>query len=659
MKFPTLRFALAWWVLSLAPVHAQHDDHEHFHGSPDQAPALRREAWAPEVLKLAASIPVQDGGRVKPLDTFASFAMLKMNGKRRVETPQGEVLKPTAWILDCLLFPAQASHYPHFLVSTWEVLDSIQVDRTGKEKRDHYSYAELSRGRDKLFQLAGQYSKIEEKNRSPVENQIVHLGHNILEFEALIDYLEFARRPLTVNSSQGLKEVFGDASTESLSVVLSRMPDLYEMAKSLQADGEAAPEEERTALFELLQRVQFTAQRAKMIRMLPPADAEEPEWRTPFEVAEQAYMTGEAPSREQLAMLAGLEQMVGLSASPPDFQKALESFHQKVRETSEARDEYSKIELEVLFYKGDFIYRSLAMFGGAFLFVALGWLMPRVKLLGWAALGFNLVAWGTLVAGITLRCIIRSRPPISTLYETILFIAAVGVLTALIAEWINRKKVGLALASILGMVLLFMANKYEVKEGVDTMPSLVAVLDTNFWLATHVTIIVTGYAAGLLAAVIAHVYLLGKLFGFRKGNKKFYKDVSRMVYGAICFGLLFSVVGTILGGIWANDSWGRFWGWDPKENGALLICIWQLIMLHGRLGGYLKDHGMSVAAVFGGMVVAFSWWHVNLLETGLHSYGFTAGLKRSLFTFYGIECGVMLLGWIAWARQSLRIQVVK
>src|SRR5690606_19088166 len=121
------------------------------------------------------------------------------------------------------------------------------------------------------------------------------------------------------------------------------------------------------------------------------------------------------------------------------------------------------------------------------------------------------------------------------------------------------------------------------------------------------------------------------------------RSVSRMIYGTICFALVFSVVGTILGGIWANDSWGRFWGWDPKENGALLICLVNIATLHGRLAGWLRDRGMALAAIFGGVVVAFSWFHVNQLGVGLHSYGFTEGILTALTIFYVSQAIVFAL----------------
>jgi cytochrome c biogenesis factor len=119
-----------------------------------------------------------------------------------------------------------------------------------------------------------------------------------------------------------------------------------------------------------------------------------------------------------------------------------------------------------------------------------------------------------------------------------------------------------------------------------------------------------------------------------------------MVYGTICFGLFFSLVGTILGGIWANYSWGRFWGWDPKENGALLICLAELIILHARMSGLVREHGLHILAVINGMIVSFSWWGVNLLGVGLHSYGFTDGILRLLVLFFSIEAGVVLISLI-------------
>ena len=118
--------------------------------------------------------------------------------------------------------------------------------------------------------------------------------------------------------------------------------------------------------------------------------------------------------------------------------------------------------------------------------------------------------------------------------------------------------------------------------------------------------------------------------------------LERMVYGIVCFALLFSFVGTVLGGIWADQSWGRFWGWDPKENGALLIVLWNAIILHSRWAGYVQEKGIMAMALFGNIITALSWFGVNLLGVGLHSYGFTEEGFIPLMLF--IASQVVLIG---------------
>lgn len=311
----------------------------------------------------------------------------------------------------------------------------------------------------------------------------------------------------------------------------------------------------------------------------------------------------------------------------------------------------AKVDLERRYYALAPLHWSLSAFGLAFVCAALGWLSPKGRWLHRASLFLCASGSVALVAAIVLRCMIRGRPPVSTLYETVLFVTAVGVILALVLEWFDRQRVAAAVAAFAGMVGLFIANGYERLDAKDTMPSLVAVLDTNFWLATHVTAIVIGYSAGLLAALLGSVYIVLKCVASRRVAAERFAALSRMVYGVLCFGLIFATVGTILGGIWANESWGRFWGWDPKENGALLIVISQLAILHGRLGGYLREFGLAIAAAAAGAVVAFSWWGVNLLGVGLHSYGFTSGIQNALNAYYGLQAALVLAGMAAWLRE--------
>jgi ABC-type transport system involved in cytochrome c biogenesis permease subunit len=612
-----------------------------------------RPAWDDETLELFKRVPVQDGGRVKPLSTFADFTLLRVHGKRTYKDEAGKKHSATEWLLDCLFFPDYAAEIPVFRVQNDEVLDAVNLDHKGKKKRDTYSFAELAPAVDRIMQLGTEYQSIERGKRTPVQAQVVHLARNVNDFQRLIHFLDFARRTYPTGGDPELEALFDGSAQASFSNVLVHGSEIAALASQPHDhgdDGHGHGHGGASSYDNLYRALEIGASRAQVLALFPPGpDPEMKEWLSPFDVAQLSFGRG-AELDTQIGALADLEAMVALRSDPAAFKQHAESFHKATSTLADERGEYRKVPIEVSYYKGDYFTRALVMFLLGFVAISLTWLAPRSKVLGKLA-PWPVVAGCVLVAvGITMRCIIRGRPPVSTLYETILFITGTAVLVGLAAEWINRKRVALAMSSVFGSLGMFLAFKYETHEGVDTMPSLVAVLDTNFWLATHVTTVTIGYSAGLLAGFVAHVWLLGKLLGFKSGDSGFYKTVTRMTYGMLCFSLVFSVVGTVLGGIWANDSWGRFWGWDPKENGALLICLWQLAVLHARMGGYIRDRGLAIAAVFGGCVVAFSWWGVNLLEIGLHSYGFTSGAAYGLQVFYGIEAFVIVLAtghWLA------------
>jgi hypothetical protein len=179
----------------------------------------------------------------------------------------------------------------------------------------------------------------------------------------------------------------------------------------------------------------------------------------------------------------------------------------------------------------------------------------------------------------------------------------------------------------------------------DTIAVLQAVLDTQFWLATHVVLITLGYSATFVAGLLGLLYLILGI-GTPNLDETARKNIGRMIYGVLCFALLFSFFGTVLGGLWADDSWGRFWGWDPKENGALMIVLWNALVLHARWDKMIADRGMAVLSLGGNVVTAWSWFGVNELGLGLHTYGFTEGVVQALFTFVGYMLVCVLFGWI-------------
>ena len=179
------------------------------------------------------------------------------------------------------------------------------------------------------------------------------------------------------------------------------------------------------------------------------------------------------------------------------------------------------------------------------------------------------------------------------------------------------------------------------------MGTLIAVLDSSFWLTTHIITIALGYSGCVAAGVVGHLYLLQAIL--KKSDALKTLAIEKAVYGLLAFGLVFTVVGTIFGGMWADQAWGRFWGWDPKENGALLIILWCLTVLHARSAGMIKGKGTAIGAIVGTILVMCAWIGVNLLGVGLHSYGFSSSGVNILLAYFAFEgiflCGIALASY--------------
>jgi cytochrome c-type biogenesis protein CcsB len=263
---------------------------------------------------------------------------------------------------------------------------------------------------------------------------------------------------------------------------------------------------------------------------------------------------------------------------------------------------------------------------------------------------------------------LEGRPPVTNLYSSAVFIGWGTMVFGVGLERVFRVGLGIAAAALAGFVTLIIAHNLAI--GGDTMEMMRAVLDTNFWLATHVVVITLGYSANFVAGLLAILFVVLGIFtrnlttpmsalpagltgattalrtdtgdspapGPTNGSGvaqrgALGKALAKMVYAVLCFATLFSFVGTVLGGIWADQSWGRFWGWDPKENGALIIVLWNAAVLHARWAGLVKERGLMAMAVFGNIVTSFSWFGVNMLGIGLHSYGFMDAAFKWLVLF--------------------------
>jgi ABC-type transport system involved in cytochrome c biogenesis permease subunit len=247
------------------------------------------------------------------------------------------------------------------------------------------------------------------------------------------------------------------------------------------------------------------------------------------------------------------------------------------------------------------------------------------------------------VSGFVCRIVISGRAPVTNMYETVIWLAFGTVLFAIILEAIYRGRYFLLAAAPIAVVSLILADNTPTVLDSAIHP-LVPVLRNNFWLSTHVTSITLSYAAFALALGLGHI-VLGKI-AFGKSGQNL-AVLHQYVYRALQIGVLLLAMGTILGGVWANYSWGRFWDWDPKETWALIALLSYLVLLHGRVAGRWGGFGLAVGSVLCFQTVLMAWYGVNfVLGQGLHSYGFGSGGFRYVLMYVAAE--LVFVGVAVW-----------
>ncbi|MBI4422920.1 MAG: cytochrome c biogenesis protein CcsA [Elusimicrobia bacterium] len=545
----------------------------------------RADLWA------VSRVPVLHEGRVKPLETVARATLLLVRGKQSISDGRRR-LKPIEWLLDVAARPTVADAYRSFRVDDPELLAAI--GRGGASGR-YFTFEELRPGFDALERLSAEAEAVDSKERTRVQSAALHL------FNRLVAY-------------QRLKSTLRPADAEDFSA---------ELAAARQG-GPAAGEQ--------MARWAFMAE-AAVFRPLPPASGAGPDdWKSVGQALLEAHGGGLDDATPALAALGDAWRRQDFGA----FNEALRLQASAV-EARAASGVSRRASLEAFFQRSQPFTAGMALYLLAGLAVLASWFAGSRRL---EAASFWLLAGAFAVhtAGLAARMLVEGRPPVTNLYSSAVFVGWAGVFAGLWAERRSGGGLAAAASAALGFCTLIVAQ--HLATGGDTMEMMRAVLDSNFWLATHVVTITAGYGAAFLAGALAHVYLLRGVLT-RSLDRATALKLSKMTYFALCLCLFFSFVGTVLGGIWADQSWGRFWGWDPKENGALLIVLWTALLLHARWGGFVRERGIMAMAVFGNVVTALSWFGVNMLGIGLHSYGFMEGAVFWLAAFCLSQLAVM------------------
>ena len=419
---------------------------------------------------------------------------------------------------------------------------------------------------------------------------------------------------------------FGEFST--------RMQGLEDQVRQASDTPERDRDAFQNALLDLAQKVETYMGLRLAFGYLPVAPARpDADWQT----LEQAQKQGQTPGQLSAEQAFFPEMVASYAAHNPDaFNRAVAGYHQYLHE--HLPQVQRRASLESLYVRSAIFYRCIILYLGALVLACASWLAwPRLARWSLALVLLTLVAH---TAALATRVYIHGRPPVTDLYSSAVFIGWFGVVLAVILELLFGAGLGAAAAGLIGALTLIIAHNLVTG---DTMRVMSAVLDSNFWLSTHVICITIGYASTFLAGLLGTLYIFLALFG-RSLDQAPQRHLPRMVYGIVCFALIFSFVGTVSGGIWADQSWGRFWGWDPKENGALLIVIWNALILHARLARMVRDRGLAVLTVGGNIVTSWSWFGTNMLGIGLHSYGFMASAMVWLIAFMVSQMLIISLG---------------
>ena len=584
-------------------------------------------------------LPILSGGRPQPIDSLARNSLLQFRGKQTAnyepwkewyQSPK--IVSATEWLMEVMMNPAVADTRPVFRIDHPDLkgLMNLPMDKGFENDGKHYSWNQLQGKSDVLLKEMQRVSEIPSGER----NQFDKAVYNLWRITFLYQQLKACIQPPDAQ----------DWSAELQSFIENR--EAGRAAAIAQAAGKPHDKEALDRIvadasrFDTMERYDEFGKKLEM-RMplfLPPETGNSPyDWRRTGEALMSAAQ-GNTPNFA-LAYYARIgaayraNDVAAFNQTVASYRGALAGRLDK--NLSEAGDEQYFNHLEA-FYVAMILCICAFLCGIFYWFSPSEWNWLRLSSVGLLGLAVLMT-----MVGLGFRMWLVGRPPVINLYSSATFIALGAPVLGLILEAFWRNSIGAVVGSMIGAMCLIVAHYLSLER--DTLEMLRAVLDTNFWLATHVVIVTLGYASTFVAGFLGVIFVARGFFTTAI-TPELKRSLARMVYGIICFATLFSFVGTVLGGIWADQSWGRFWGWDPKENGAIIIVLWNALVLHARWGGIVRERGLLNMAIFGNIVTSWSWFGTNMLGIGLHSYGFMDAAFWTLVIFDGMMAFLIVVG---------------
>ena len=570
-------------------------------------------------LERFALVPVLHEGRIKPMDSFARSLLKRLSGQ------ESGALQ---WLTDTLFNPAYAEKTRVLKIRNPDVVNLLQISR---RKDKLYNYIEIKEALAQRRDVLTSIIQTPQEQWTAAQKDFVALSENMVVLGELLSSLSLFL-PLSVTLPDDVPEAYAGLAGQVLSYVqvLKVQEDLRaDVIRLVKEKGEdistyTAAEQALAYLSFSTENIRASAAGSEVFKVIPAqygATAYAP-WQ----------IISEGQGSPQTAVHFDLWAQAARAYHKQDMQgwdKAIQDIYSHSVEGGWG-DVIRPQALTAERYYNVFspFYVSTALYLTALLTLIAFSALQKVAYLK-TALVFMGTGGVIHTLSIAARMYILMRPPVSTLYESIIFVGLVAVLYSLWMFYKNRDVFWLYLGGIIGALIQLVGFSHD--QSGDSMVMLTAVLNTNFWLATHVVCITIGYAFCILTSGVAHYAL------YQKWRGQNITALFAHLHKTAIIALLFAAVGTVLGGIWADQSWGRFWGWDPKENGALLIVLWLIWVLHGRVSGQLKQLAVLAGLAYLSVIVALSWFGVNLLSVGLHAYGFTDSAAYGLVGFVGFE----------------------
>ncbi len=577
-----------------------------------------------------AEFPVQHEGRIKPFDSVARNMLQFISkplfgGMPYVKDSSGKKHSPSEWLLGVMAGQEWVRDAQVFRIYANEVRDLFDLE---PRQGFRYSYNELEKNMPKF---RAEIDKLRDSNRDPdsfdFREQKIAAMHQQLNMFDLVS-IAYQLPPIPDPGQQ--------PSEEQRQQFVAKVMEVFEMMQSIEAGGPPAiiPPQGNATEENLLT--------AKWLAYGPSVFA--------TFLGQRMGMAKDGPNPAILAFTDVIDAV--RSDDAPAANKAIDDYRKLLTQTPLAAVSLDKAATESWLNQfnptaqGVFLYCMAIVLGFAsFLFRS----ENLRKATFWLLVGVLVIHTIAILS----RIYISGRAPVINLYSSAIFIGWACVLLGLLLEVIYPIGIANLVCAFIGVSTLSVARALDTR---DTLHVLEAVLDTQFWLSTHVISVTAGYAVTFLAGflgICALVHRMATHYDSTPAQRRapeteeFQQIVYRMIYGIVCFGIFFSFIGTVLGGLWADDSWGRFWGWDPKENGAMMIVLWNAILLHARWDKQVGPRGFAMLAVLGNIVTAWSWFGTNQLGIGLHSYGFTSGALYTMVAFVGANLLFVIISLIA------------